>query len=327
MTVIGLDVGYSNLKIAVGAAGEAPQLIVRPAGAAPLDRLGERFGSGHRQDAIVVDIDGEPWAAAVEPMRLEGWQRSLHEDYADTPAYRALVTAALVLANRPVVDRLVTGLPVAQAQDPRRREALRRALLGRQVTERGAVEVADVRIVPQPVGAFVDLLWADLGADTLARIEEGTVLVLDAGFYSFDWAVIVAGELRRGASGTSLEAMSVLLECAAGRIAEQHGGRAQPLALEGALRQGREHLLVLGKRVPLPPVLARAAKEIGGVALEALRQALRREATNVDLVLMAGGGGALYGPSVAALFPGAEVRLARDPVGANARGFFLYGRR
>jgi hypothetical protein len=27
------------------------------------------------------------------------------------------------------------------------------------------------------------------------------------------------------------------------------------------------------------------------------------------------------------LFPGAEVRLARDPVGANARGFFHYGKR
>lgn len=325
MTVIGLDVGYSNLKIAVGEVGESPQAILRPAGAAPLDRLGERVGTGSRQDAIVVDIDGEPWAAAIEPMRFEGWQRSLHEDYAATPAYRALVKAALVLANRPVVDRLVTGLPVAQAQDPRRREVLRRTLLGRHVTERGAVEVGDVRIVPQPVGAFVDLLWADLGADTLARVEEGTVLVLDAGFYSFDWAVIVAGELRRGASGTSLEAMSVLLERAAGLIAEQHGGRAQPLALEGALRQGRDHLLVLGKRVPLPPVLERAAKEIGGVALEALRQALRREATNVDLVVMAGGGGALYGRAVTALFPGAEVRLARDPVGANARGFFRYG--
>ena len=151
--------------------------------------------------------------------------------------------------------------------------------------------------------------------------------MLDAGFYSFDWAVIVAGELRRGASGTSLEAMSVLLERAAGLLAEQHGGRAQPLTLEAALRQGREHLLVLGKRVPLPPLVERAAREIAGVALEALRQALRREATNVDLVLMAGGGGALYGRAVADLFPGAEVRLARDPVGANARGFFLYGRR
>jgi len=327
MTVIGLDVGYSNLKIAVGEATGAPDMIVRPAGAAPLERLGERIGTTRRPDAVVVVVDGRPWAAAIEPARLEGWQRSLHADYAATPAYWALVQAALALADRPVVNRLVTGLPVEQARDPRRREALRRALVGRHVTDRGTVDVREVHIVPQPVGAFVDLLWSDLESDTLARIEEGTVLVLDAGFYSFDWAVIVAGELRRGASGTSLEAMSVLLERAAGRIADQHGGRPQPLALEAALRQGREDILMQGRRVALKPALEDAGREVAGAALEALRQALRREATDVDLVLVTGGGAALYGGAAAALFPGAEVRLAGDPVGANARGFFHYGRR
>jgi plasmid segregation protein ParM len=327
MTVIGLDVGYSNLKIAVGEAAGAPHLILRPAGAAPVDRLGEQIGAARLPEAIVVEVDAERWAAAVEPARFEGWQRSLHEDYAATPAFQALVKAALVLANRPVVDRLVTGLPVTQARAPRHREALRRALVGRHVTARGTFEVGEVRIVPQPIGAFVDLLWSDLDTDTLARIEEGTVLVLDAGYYSFDWAVIVAGELRRGASGTSLEAMSVLLERAASRIADEHGGRPQPLALEALLRQGREQVRVLGQRVALKPLLERVAREVGGVALEALRQALRRETTNVDLVVVTGGGAELYVRQAAALFPGAEVRLARDPVGANARGFFHYGGR
>ena len=198
MTVIGLDVGYSNLKIAVGEAVGSPHLIVRPAGAAPMDRLGEQIGAARLQEAVVVEVDGQRWAAAIEPARFEGWQRSLHEDYAASPAYQALVKAALVLANRPVVDQLVTGLPVAQARDPRRREALRRSLVGLHVSERGTIEVGEVRIVPQPVGAFVDLLWSDLDAETLARIEEGTVLVLDAGYYSFDWAVIVAGGAAPG---------------------------------------------------------------------------------------------------------------------------------
>jgi plasmid segregation protein ParM len=192
-------------------------------GKARIQGLGERVGPGRLEDAVLVDVDGERWAAAIEPARFEGWQRSLDEDYAATSAYRALV-----LADRPVVDRLVTGLPVAQAQDPRRREALRRELVGRHVTARGVVEVGEVRIVPQPVGAVVDLLWSALDGDTLGRIEEGTVLVLDAGYYTFDWALIVAGELRRGASGTSLEAMSVLLERAAEMISAQHGGRPSP---------------------------------------------------------------------------------------------------
>jgi plasmid segregation protein ParM len=315
--------GYAELPLVRA----APLVMGRPAETAPLDRLGERIGTGLPQDAVIVDIDGQPWAAAVEPARLEGWQRSLHADYATTTAYRALVTAALVLAERPVVERLVTGLPVDQARDPRRREALRRALVGRHGTERGGFEVGEVRIVPQPVGALVELVWSDLDSETLAHIEDGTVLVLDAGYYSFDWALEVKGELRRGASGTSLESTSVLLERAAGLIAEQHGGRPPPLALEAALRRRREHLLVLGKRVPLQPVLEHAAREVGGVALEALRQPLRREVTNVDLVLVTGGGGALYKRQAAELFPVARVLLAHDPVGANARGFFHYGRR
>jgi plasmid segregation protein ParM len=189
------------------------------------------------------------------------------------------------------------------------------------------VTVGEVRIVPQPVGAYVDLLWSAVDEETLDRIESGTVLVLDVGHYSFDWAVVVAGELRRGASGTSLEAMSVLLEKAAAQIAQEYGGRPQPLALEAALRRGRSHLLVAGRRVPLRPVMEPAAREVSSLALEALRQSLRREMTNVDLVLLTGGGGELYGQKAAALFPGADVRLAPEPVIANARGFFRYGQR
>jgi plasmid segregation protein ParM len=74
-------------------------------------------------------------------------------------------------------------------------------------------------------------------------------------------------------------------------------------------------------------VLERAAREVGTLALEALREALRREITEVDLVLFAGGGGELYGRVAADLFPGADLRLAPEPVTANVRGFFRYGGR
>jgi plasmid segregation protein ParM len=327
MVIVGLDVGYSNLKIAAGEVGGVPQVSVRPAGAAPAQRLGERVGSGPAPaDGIYVDVRGQRWIAAVEPGRLEGWQRPLHEDYAASPAYEALVKAGLVLADYRRIDQLVTGLPVSQAREPRRREALTRLLVGRHATDQGEVEVEAVRIVAQPVGAFVDLVWSAPDAALLERIETGTVLVLDAGYYSVDWAVIVGGELRRSASGTSLEAMSVLIDRIAALLAEQHGGRPQPQRVEAALRAGRDHVLVLGQRVALAPVLERAAPDACGLALEALRQALRREVSNVDLVLLTGGGARIYGEPARALFPGAVVHVANDPVTANARGFFRHGR-
>ena len=87
MFVVGLDVGYSNLKIAAGDAGDDPRVTVRPAGAAPLDRLSEPVratpGAVVSNDRpILVDVAGVRWAAAIEPERFEGWQRPLHEDYA-----------------------------------------------------------------------------------------------------------------------------------------------------------------------------------------------------------------------------------------------------
>ena len=79
-------------------------------------------------------------------------------------------------------------------------------------------------------------------------------------------------------------------------------------------------------QIPDGTILERAAPDACGLALEALRQALRREVGNVDLVLLTGGGARIYGDQARALFPGAVVHVAHDPVTANARGFFRHGR-
>jgi plasmid segregation protein ParM len=52
--------------------------------------------------------------------------------------------------------------------------------------------------------------------------------------------------------------------------------------------------------------------------------ALRREAASIDLVLLAGGGGNLYGDGLRDLFAGAVVIAPHTPVAANARVFFRH---
>ncbi len=328
MIVVGLDIGYSNLKVAAGRSGEAPRVLLRPAGAAPIGKFGVRIqegATGRGDPPIFVDVDGQRWVAGVEPSRFEGWSRSLHEDYAATPSYQALAKAGLTLAGYRSIDRVVTGLPVAQAAEPKRRDALIRTLVGRHFSAAGDIEVGEVRVVAQPIGAYVDLVWSATDPQVLERIEDGTVLVLDAGYYSFDWALVSEGELRRSASGTSLEAMSVLLDQAARRLAAQAGGKPNPAGLEAALRAGKASVSQAGRRVRLADLLAQAAAEVTAVALESLRQALRREVAGVDLVVLAGGGGALYGAGLRDLFPGALTVVPEAPVAANARGFFHHG--
>ncbi len=145
MHVCAIDVGYSGLKIAAGERGTAPRLLVRPAGAAPERYLARAVSPDDTDAGVAVRIGGERWFAGVDPLRYDGWQRSLHEDYTATPAYRALATAALALQARTTgqatVERLVTGLPVTQAADPRRREALQQLFLGRHHAEGGPAGV------------------------------------------------------------------------------------------------------------------------------------------------------------------------------------------
>lgn len=110
MFCLGLDIGYSNMKLALGdLGGSQPHLLLHPAGAAPVDRLPERIGGG--ADAMQVLVEGKPYAAGVSPDRLQDWNRVLHADYPATTSYRALFHAALLLTERDTVEQVVTGLP------------------------------------------------------------------------------------------------------------------------------------------------------------------------------------------------------------------------
>ncbi len=328
MQVVGLDIGYSHLKLAFGRAGTPPQLRVLPAMAAPLEHVAVQLEGASRASpaGIPVRLDGKEWIAGVRPTRVSGWSRSLHADYAGSETYRALTLAALTLVNTPRIDRLVTGLPVSQAVDARQREALRARLLGRHETGIGEVEVAQVRVIAQPVGTFVDALVQG-DDDLIGVISEGTVLIVDVGFFSVDWAVLVQGDLRRTTTGTSLEAMSVVIETAAELIAAEGAGQPSVAVIERALAQGRGSILHQGQRRDVRAALQQASAKTARVALEALRQDLRREQTTVDRIVVTGGGSDWFTPLVMATFDPVPVERPRDPITANARGYFVYGGR
>lgn len=323
--VAALDVGYSNLKLLAGQRGATPVATVLPAGAGPAGAMPLHPHSAPGcdvrglQDGLEVQVDGAAWAAGVEPSRLQNWERELHPDYPATAGYRALVHAALLAAGRARIDTLVTGLPVSQWLDPAQRAALQARLTGRHaVTQAREVEVVSVQVLPQPAGAYLDLCAGEPEAVAQAR-----VLVVDSGFFSVDWAMFDEGAMRAANSGTSTAAMSVLLEGAADLIRRDHGSRIERDLLERAVRSGTASVPLFGRPVELAPYLTEAAKQTAPVALTAIRQTLRGERREVDLVLLAGGGAASYAEATRAVFPRARVVVPDQPVLANVRGFWL----
>ena len=323
---IGLDVGYSNLKAAYGPPNGHVAMRTLPAGAGRIDDLPHRIGNHNGDDqAFIVLVGDQKWAAGIDQARLETTVRQLHGDYTSSDAYRALFYAALVIAEQTSITQLITGLPVSHYFDDGREVALRAWMTGsHQVTPKRTVTVETVLIVPQPMGAYFDLLTTH---EDPALLGESRLLVLDAGFYSFDWITMVHGELRKATSGTSKRAMSMVLETLNHLIQADHGGTPGVARLEQAIRHGRTTVPVYGDPVPLAPYLAAAQSKVATDALTELKQQMRALEADVDVILIVGGGAPCYHDAARTLFPKSKIIVPDQPVLANARGFWHAGNR
>ena len=323
MFAFGIDVGYSAVKICFGDAEASPQTRVLPAGAGRVEDLPAKIGGGSADDGVmVVTVEGEKWAAGVDHARLETTVRQLHPDYPSTAAYRALFHAALILGERKEVDHLVTGLPTSQALDRGFANRLRERLLGEhQVSERRTIKVHKVTVLPQPAGAYCDLVGSFEDTDLLA---EARIMVIDPGFFSVDWVALENGEIRKASSGTSRRAMSVLIETVNGLIREEQGGGPGVDRIEQAIRNGTGSVPVYGDKVDLAPFIAKAAERVATDALTEMKQMMRQNERAVDIVLIAGGGAHVYEAAAREVFPKSKIIVPQEPVVANARGFWNY---
>jgi len=323
MQIVGLDIGYSNLKVAYGEAGSKPILVSRPAGAAPSEHIAQRIMSTGADDPLRVLVDGKEFVAGCSHDRLENWARELHQNYTSTESYRALFNAGLLLTGMTEIDRVVTGLPTSQYFDEGLRKHLIQTMKGEhQVTPKKKIIVKDVKIVPQPLGGFVDYLHT---LNDPAQVEDASVLVIDPGFFSVDWVLLVNGEFKRASSGSSLDAVSVILDEASALIGKDHGSEPGRSKMENAVRSGRNTVSVLGTRVDITPYLTVASTTVGHIVGAQLQAALRKEESAVDAIVMVGGGAPLFEASIKTAFSKTPIAIAKDSVFANARGFWRGG--
>jgi len=313
-----LDIGYSNLKLAAMTGNGSMSTQVLPAGAASVDCLPEQLGDAD-DDGLIVLVGDDLYAAGVPQSKFTKWNRSLHEDYPGTNDYRALFHAGLLSLGTPEVNTLVTGLPVDQYRDETRRKALANQLTGiHQVTRKRQIQVNTVQVVPQPLGAYLDMVYT---LDDPTALADSRVLVIDPGFFSVDWVVIEQGALHHSLSGTSQMATSMILESVQTQIRDEHGGKVSLAKLEQAVRTSKDQVMLLGEYVKLAPYLEAAANAIVPVSMDALRQSMRTGADDIDIVLIAGGGAHLYEKQVRELFPKSRLIVPDTPVLANVRGF------
>lgn len=328
MFVLGMDIGYSNLKLAFGdPTNGGPVTVNLPALAAPESMVANTLfgdaGGDNEGDGVRVLVKDEPWVAGLPPSAVQRHSRELHDGYVGSPSWTALAHAGMALSGVNRIDLLVVGLPVHHFEEKAYRDRLRTLLKGEhKVSLKRTVEVLRVAVVPQPIGAVLDALqWYDKAE----LLEEETILTLDPGYFSMDWAMIQPGLLyAKEASNSSLNAMSRLIESARSEMAKDFGMAPSQTQVEDAIRRQRKTLRVFSDVVDLAPYLEKAAQSVAVQSLTELRASIRHVDSSINFLLLTGGGADTYKSAAEEVFPKSEVLISKDPTLANARGFWNF---
>lgn len=330
MVIVGLDVGYGNLKVAWSSHANAtePQTALLPAGAAPVSHLPELPNGGRDLcGGIEVLVDGEPWVAGVDSYRLENFAREHSDQYVRSRDWTALLHAALVMVGGRRVDLLVAGLPTKDFQDKAVRQALKDRLEGvHNVRANWTVEVARAVIVPQPAGAYADHVYHQAQAGKAPGGRDVVTLIVDPGHYSTDWLIFENGSMRGRSSSSSLKAGRQILFEACRELEATQQRRVDPERLESAVRREMPSLRVPGAgEIDYRATLERAGTTVIEQVLKEVQASIGAQRDNIHEVLLAGGGALLFRPHVTRSLPHAEVIMSASPVLANARGFWATG--
>jgi len=330
-SVVGLDIGYSNVKM-VYQEGGTKKSVIMPAGAAPTAQFSNNPGGNMAGGAagaakpIQVVIEGESYFAGVEPASLDSWERILGDDYIDSKPYKALFFAALATTGLSEIDHLVTGLPVNHFMDVKYRNRLGKMMEGEhRIAPKKTVTVKKVTVLPQPGGAYYHAINTIDDPEIMERIEFGRCIVIDPGFYSVDYVTFDEGAIRYGSAGTSLEAMSRILQRVADEIHKDYSTPPQIHNIEKAVRLGRGFIIHMSEKVMLEEYLRRAGYESGSTAIQKLKNTIRLDGVTADVVIIAGGGAEFYREAAKEAFNKARIFIPKEHVHAVADGYFIAG--
>lgn len=308
-----VDIGYRNTKIIVD---DQRTCRIIPSLAPPADRT--RATLMRERRTRIVYVDGKAYEVGEDAGLFLSSASVLHRDYIETPEYRALFLGALEAMQSPVIDLLVTGLPVHLYET--RWQRLKTLLRGRHEIRPGVtVDVREVAVTIQPLGSLVAYSH-ERGA--WQGHADQTFLVIDPGYFTFDWLVTRGLKELPGMSGSVECGMSEYVHHIEERLSAQLGDvHTNPRRIDEGLQSA--DFRINGRAVDLEP-FRRDAEVIVDRAIGALRNRVGH-GHEIDQIIVAGGGAPYFMSGVRRAFPEHPLHTVTDPVCANARGFQLIG--
>jgi plasmid segregation protein ParM len=343
--VLAIDVGFGNTKTVFGVKGTGDQeqyqeLSFRSV--APPVLYEEAKGSGLGMlDRVVVTVDGHQYHVGPQAT-LEPGNRALDPDYIHKPEYRALMAGAWHYMFKHTgqitqsVHTLVLGLPVSVFKE---KSAALKALalqpmvipVPTELRQRYGKDFVEVRalnamVLPQPAGA---MMYAARLSDTgvsAARVNQDTVtLVIDPGYFTFDWFVARGMSPQMELCGAISGGVSKIFSRVSNKISAEHGVNALNLGrVEQGIQDGKINLATkVIDTLPYRQLVAQISQEI----VDQFLQSFSPENIGVSRIVLAGGGAIYYLDALKKRLPTLPIDVLPDSVMSNARGFWLLANR
>jgi len=290
---IGLDIGHSAVKISAGG-----KHLLFPTAACPAANLAvEEAARSAASDTVRVNgqdyFVGQTALIHTAGRLLDG----LSDDWMEMPEHLALMVAGyqrgraeLELESDPM---LVMGLPsrLHAKQHQRLRELAVMHL---------SVPMDRIRVVPQPIGAFMALaLTQDGDAGTDRDITNEQWGVIDIGYYTTDFGLILGG-IWSEAGARSIQGANTVASALRERLNADHGTQIALRTADEVLRS--KSVKLYGKSIDVTKHVAECCDAFARQIVEAAIQVFADGLPALDGILIAGGGADLVFPRLKGAF-------------------------
>jgi len=313
MSVIGLDVGRSAVKVAVEG-----QHLIFPTAACPAIEVSQKE-SAAAAAADTVLIDGERYfvgqtalihtAGRVPEALSDGWLESKEHAALLKSAY----DRACAIAGHEKAPTVVLGLPsrLLRTQQERLIELARMHL---------RLDSKQVLVLPQPLGAFFAAKLDDNGYPLEQSPQGSTWGIVDIGYFTADYGLISDGTWSTAGEKSSPGA-NVMAQDLREAIIREHGVQLQLRVCDEILRARATK--IMGKPTDLGALVDEVVARYARGVIEIGEQVFGPTLPTLDGVLIAGGGADLVIPHVKKAWP--HSHSVSEPRFAVAEGMRRYG--
>lgn len=340
LVIRAIDLGYNATKFTkkVGK-NNKPEFMSFPSLAPTPSNIS--VGSGFdldvfaEKDTVVVDIGGVKFEVGPDSPEVQSSTdtRVLHDQYVHSDQYKALTLGALHYMGEKEIDLLVVGLPVNNA---RYSADLKKMLTGElEINENEKVLIKNVLVVPQAFGGFKAFHHNYASKENLFIDDDEVTLVVDPGFYTFDFFTIKGSEKPKPLNdrcGSKEGGIHQILGGICNSISNNVlGGKKYEdyESVDRALRKGVRSIRIAGEVVELEDHIKNTSQMIENV-IDYMRNIVGDGIKeNIDNIVIIGGNPKIFKKKVETKYPTHAERerifIPENSIFSNVEGFYWYG--